>query len=407
MMDTLSEDDRNDDDENPTSPEGDQEAPNGSSPDEPQALPSQAAPKPVNSYLSQYLAAKNQANQNRLGAGLTAALGQLTHGISGAQGNADLTGANILAKNADSSLNDYQAQQKAKAQDALHDPNSQESKAFRQSIQFLAPEYGDKFGKITAADQPFILKPLELKAQLDQRKEAAADRSDALRQNAQLRADAAAERSDIKKQAAQEKDTKEHEAYVTKVEDRARGWRGDPASTRFDQNLAAVSTADAILSKYRGREDEMTMQDIHTLIADKLRAATGAAPTEPEIAAQLPSNMYTKYAGAKSFFTGAPEPAHAGAFVKNLDSYFKDMEGKSLSALKNRQKTVVNSPRLSEEEKQRIEQIGVPEAVYKSNSAAGGTAPPVHPQDSDAVQWAKSNPNDPRSAKILQLNGAQ
>jgi hypothetical protein len=28
-----------------------------------------------------------------------------------------------------------------------------------------------------------------------------------------------------------------------------------------------------------------------------------------------------------------------------------------------------------------------------------------HPQDSEAVQWAKKNPNDPRSKKILQLNG--
>jgi hypothetical protein len=36
---------------------------------------------------------------------------------------------------------------------------------------------------------------------------------------------------------------------------------------------------------------------------------------------------------------------------------------------------------------------------------SGGNA--SHPQDSDAVTWAKSHPNDPRAAKILQLNGAQ
>lgn len=30
-----------------------------------------------------------------------------------------------------------------------------------------------------------------------------------------------------------------------------------------------------------------------------------------------------------------------------------------------------------------------------------------HPQDSEAVQWAKSNPNDPRAARILQLAGGQ
>ncbi len=31
----------------------------------------------------------------------------------------------------------------------------------------------------------------------------------------------------------------------------------------------------------------------------------------------------------------------------------------------------------------------------------------VHPQDNEAVQWAKANPNDSRSAKILQLNGVK
>jgi len=33
-----------------------------------------------------------------------------------------------------------------------------------------------------------------------------------------------------------------------------------------------------------------------------------------------------------------------------------------------------------------------------------GAAKP-HPQDSQAVQWAKANPNDPRAAKIISLNG--
>ena len=31
----------------------------------------------------------------------------------------------------------------------------------------------------------------------------------------------------------------------------------------------------------------------------------------------------------------------------------------------------------------------------------------VHPQDSDAVAWAKANPNDPRSVQILKVNGEQ
>jgi hypothetical protein len=32
---------------------------------------------------------------------------------------------------------------------------------------------------------------------------------------------------------------------------------------------------------------------------------------------------------------------------------------------------------------------------------------PQHPQDSEAVQWAKANPSDPRAQKILQANGVK
>jgi hypothetical protein len=33
-------------------------------------------------------------------------------------------------------------------------------------------------------------------------------------------------------------------------------------------------------------------------------------------------------------------------------------------------------------------------------------APAAHPQDSEAVQWARSNPSDPRAAAILKAAGA-
>lgn len=46
--------------------------------------------------------------------------------------------------------------------------------------------------------------------------------------------------------------------------------------------------------------------------------------------------------------------------------------------------------------------------AFSPSAQAGGAAPPApHPLDAAALQWAKSNPNDPRSAKILQVNGPQ
>lgn len=41
----------------------------------------------------------------------------------------------------------------------------------------------------------------------------------------------------------------------------------------------------------------------------------------------------------------------------------------------------------------------------KSGIAPIPGVPQAHPQDNEAVQWAKANPNDPRSAAILKANG--
>jgi len=43
-------------------------------------------------------------------------------------------------------------------------------------------------------------------------------------------------------------------------------------------------------------------------------------------------------------------------------------------------------------------------ALTPVTAAQGQTASNPHPQDSQAVQWARANPNDPRAANILQLN---
>lgn len=45
------------------------------------------------------------------------------------------------------------------------------------------------------------------------------------------------------------------------------------------------------------------------------------------------------------------------------------------------------------------------QASTQPQAAGGASSGAAHPHDSAAVQWAKANPNDPRAAKILQLNG--
>ena len=43
--------------------------------------------------------------------------------------------------------------------------------------------------------------------------------------------------------------------------------------------------------------------------------------------------------------------------------------------------------------------------LFQEGGASTPSAAPAHPQDNEAIQWAKSNPGDPRSAAILKANG--
>ena len=60
---------------------------------------------------------------------------------------------------------------------ALSDPNSQESNTYRKMIEAKFPDvvkvYGDDWNKVSAADQESIFRPLQLKEQVEARKEAA------------------------------------------------------------------------------------------------------------------------------------------------------------------------------------------------------------------------------------------
>lgn len=66
---------------------------------------------------------------------------------------------------------------KAEREDEKYDPTSQQSMAFRKIIEAnfpnIAQAYGDKWNDVTAGDQDAIFKPLQLKEQMDMRREQA------------------------------------------------------------------------------------------------------------------------------------------------------------------------------------------------------------------------------------------
>lgn len=116
-------------------------------------------------------------------------------------------------------------------------------------------------------------------------------------------------------------------------------------------------------------------------------------------------------AGAIGYLTGSTPTGTSQQVLKNLADSI-DRQGLMSEKLR---EPYLNQMRqsapmmLEEPRKQKaLSSLGVnsyKDYLNQSKSQAGGGQ--SHPQDSEAVQWAKQNLNDPRAKKILQLNGVQ
>lgn len=375
---------------------------------------SDSSPSSMDPMVRQHLlqVAQKQANNNSLWTGLGRAAATLSTGLAGsnqpvnqqpfdAMESADQAPVqNVMnqQKNLSDSLKIQDQMAEAAKTQAAADPDSPQSIAAKNLIKRLYPGKFDDatLDKMSANDiGDSIMKPLEL----DQKVKAAQQaHSDKIADRMQGANDRQAAKADA-----------DHEKYVQHIEDSESKWRSDPASTRFDSMLSAATTGKAMIDKYRGREDDMPIQDIHALVSDRLKAITGATPTEQEISAQMPNTLKTRYAGAKSFLTGSPEGAGAGDFVKNIDSSFQEMEKTARQGLQNRQATVASSPRLSQDERDRLVQIGVPQPAYGQKSGSGGGTQNAGNYSPDVLQYAQTHKITPDQAQSIkqQRTGGQ
>lgn len=364
----------------------------------PSSMPaSMPAPQaPVNPVLANYLqskqdlkAAQAQASQNDFLTGIARASASLSSGLAHSDTKVDNAPFDAMAASDQAPVKNFMEAQKAGTTNleeqqkmataqktaADEDPNSPASMAKKALVQKLYPGKfsPEDLAQISAADiGESVLKPLELDAKIQASKEDRAGRYADRRTVAQDKIDT--------KQAA------EHEKYLQHAEDAERGWRSDPASTRYDAQLAAAANGKTLIDRYRGREDEMPIQDIHALVSDRLKAITGNTPTETEIEAQMPHTGAVKYGGIKSYFTGKPEPANAGQFVKNIDEGFRELEKTARAGLINRQKTVASSPKLTPEERERLVKIGVPLPAYGDDAQGPAAQNPPQADLHNAVQ---------------------
>ena len=108
-------------------------------------------------------------------------------------------------------------------------------------------------------------------------------------------------------------------------------------------------------------------------------------------------------AGALEFLFSTPFSATNASLLKNVEEQVK---GQRDFWRGERDKTL-GSQKIKLEGVFSRDKSGEMSDRFDRAAAAVFETPEAHPQDSEAVQWAKANPKDPRAAQILKINGAK
>lgn len=242
------------------------------------------------------------------------------------------------------------------------DPNSEKSKSFRKAIEAnfpnIAKQYGDAWQNVTADDQENIFKPLQLRENIEARKQTAAILA---QNNAQARQDKLEE----KREKASKLSDKQIEAFADL----------ENAESDLNNLLGSLGNKSNWTGPVDGRVPDMFVGDDQVA----WRSAVG------------------KYKDAyRKAVTGAGAgPTEIAMLEKRLPSELDTLanfQAKSKEALK---------------ELQRRKQVLAQNLEKGGKNVAQFQSKPTTNQDEQAVQWALSNPNDPRAAKILEKNGVK
>ena len=364
------------------------------------------SPRPVQDYMARLAAAQSQAADNRQRTGITAGLAQLVHGISGAAGQADVSGILSQGKANDNApiqaiMDQKSAMQMQKEADS-EDPTSEASKTFRAGIKGSLPQFaaalGDQFDQLTPANADKLLKPFELKQSWDSKKEIAADKTE----------DRADSRS-AKQSADQDK------AY-TEATKAMQSFRGNKAVQNASEALRNSDSAMALINS-KADPNSFTNEQYNTIVAEMAKIATGGAATEGSIHDAKASSLQSKAAAFMQSVSGKPTPAQMGEFIAQNKEYLQHLNDVNHKYVDDYRRQIGKGfkHRLSADDYQELQNDNFPDRApgagnmgpAQTPGAAGPTPPPPHPQDSVAVQWAKNNLNDPRAKAILKANGIQ
>ena len=135
----------------------------------------------------------------------------------------------------------------------------------------------------------------------------------------------------------------------------------------------------------------------------------GGSPQEDTLRATHYGSYYQDWSNFKGKITGTPQDANSPEIVAKLKQLALGIGSVDNKVITNNLAMIEKYPSMTYLIKKdpqgwanfKQTMMGTLQTGDESGGNGGGTP---HPQDSAAVSWAKANPNDPRAAKILQLN---
>lgn len=163
----------------------------------------------------------------------------------------------------------------------------------------------------------------------------------------------------------------------------------------------SASKALTLLNKYPDL-NKMSNQESGLIASEVAKIAQGGVPGKEELQALKPNALPQWFASTASKLTNDPTPANAGAFLQKYKDYLTDLNKNAKDVINDKVGRVldVNESKMNKETaKLYKDKYLKPLQDMKSNNSN------AHPQDDEAVAWAKSHPENPMSTEILKANG--
>lgn len=323
---------------------------------------------------------------------------------------------NSVYKSIDQQAAQIPGQYQQLAANEKNDSNSQISKGFRS---FVENKLGTPLkGEPSAGDLekviPSLFKDYEArlseKGKLEQKKAELQNKKEIAAENRQAKKDIAEMVQGNKASAAEEKKGADKEKHQSQTLQQTQNFlessRNLPDVRQALMDKYNINKAEAIL---KNRDlNNLSGQEVGLLVSELSKVARGGVPTQEELHVLSPNTLTGYLSKQYSRLMNEPTPAHAGEFLKQYQRYMQELKSNAEDTISKKVKRVIETRKkdlgednynvLQDQYQDLLNPGGATSRNLQSNSASSS-------EDQAAIDWAKKNPNDPRAQQILKMHG--